>query len=148
MKKFLLLLFLGLMAVIYLESTRFGINLGGISLVLDENRNMLEQKAKGFLQDIQFKDFKHAANFHHPDDQKKADISKKIEKKFLVKPELLDIRHFEIIRIDVSDEGNRAKAISTVTVTFLGNRQTKDFEVVLYWKKINKEWFLDLESSL
>lgn len=148
MKKFLLLLFAVLAALVYFESSRFGLRLWGMNLVFDATRDLLETKARGFLQDIQFKDFAHAAQFHSLADQAQADIPKKIEKKFLVKPELLDIRHFEILRIDVSPDGNRAKAIATITVRFLGNGKTRDFETVLYWKKEEGQWYLDLESSL
>ena len=62
---------------------------------------------RDFLQDIQYKDFDHAATFHAPEDAKDKNIAQKLEAKFAVKPELIDIRHFEVLRIDLFPDGGR-----------------------------------------
>jgi hypothetical protein len=153
MKKFLLLLLIVLGVAVYLESSRYSLRLGGVAFELDPNRNAIDTKTRRFLTDLQYKDFPHAASFHDPAIQEKFDIPKLIEKKFLVKPEHLDIRHFEVLRVDVSPQGSRAKAIVKVTVRLLSTDKVRDVEAVFYWKKSPgpkppAQWFMDLQSSL
>jgi hypothetical protein len=117
-------------------------------MAFDADRDAIHRNSRRFLEDIQYKDFAHAAVFHTDRERNEKNIAQLIEKKFLVKPELLDIRHFEVLRVDLSGEGNRGKSVSNVTVKFLNTKETRDVECVLYWKKENDAWYMDLQSSL
>jgi len=102
-----------------------------------------------FLEDIQFKDFSHAASLHSQEDQSKKDIPGLIESKFKIKPELLDIKGFQVLRLDVMSTGDRAKALCNVQVKLLNSeRDVKELEMVFFFKLQNGEWFMDLQSSL
>lgn len=148
MKKWIVLLVIVLAAGLYASSTRYGLRIASWSWSWAPQRAALEEMTRRFLVDVQFKDFAHAATFHSSEDAAGRDIAALIEKKFAVKPELLDIRHFEILRIDVSPEGDRAKSVNTVTVKVLNSGKTRDVELVLYWKHENDRWYMDLQSSL
>ncbi len=148
MKKLIVLALVVLGLLAYAGSDRYGVSVLGVDLAFDPIGRMLDRKSKGFLSDIQFKAFERAAQYHAPEDRSKRDIPKLIEDKFAVKPEALDIRHFEVLRVDVSEDGARAKSLCQASVKFLNTDQLRDFELVLYWKKVGEEWWLDLQSSL
>lgn len=155
MKKLLLVVLVGLALAIYAGSSRYGFALGGVRVSLSPIKQLLDEKARGFLTDIQYKDFERAAQHHSEEDQAKKDIPKLIEAKFHVKPEALDIRHFEVLRVDLAPTNDRAKAVCTVTVVYLnapaslGISGPKDYDVVLYFKKADDgQWWMDLQSSL
>lgn len=148
LKKFWLLLAIVVGLAIYLESDRYGIRLGSAVFRLDGDRHDLDTKTHRFLTDIQFKNFDHAATFHTEEEREQFDIAAMIEKKFLVKPEQLDIRHFEVLRIDISPEGDRGKSVVKANVKLLALGQTKDVEAIFYWKKVGGTWHMALQSSL
>ena len=148
MKKFLAVVALVLALAVYFESSRYSLSLAGFSAVLDEDRNALDQGTRGFLTAIQYKDFEKAASFHHPDEREKFDIAKMIEDKFYIKPEHLDIRHFETLRVDVGPEGRRGKVAARANLKILNAAKVKDVEAIFYWKKVDGDWYLALRSSL
>ena len=64
------------------------------------------------------------------------DIGKATEQLFMIKPEQLDIREQEIVRIDMSEDGRRAKTLTRARYRRLnldGDLQEKD--LLLYWIK-------------
>lgn len=129
---------------------------GLIGMFMDEDTRELYKLAKGFLEAIQYKDFKHAATFHNKKDQEKVNIGQLIERLFKIKPEFLNIRDLEVTRVTIDSSGKRARTFFTSNVEFLNSLQGKkqkerkhnDNEGVLYWHKENGEWKLKLESSL
>lgn len=154
MKKLILILMVALALAVYFGSTKYGLELGGVRLMLDPSKEEVLKATRRFLEDIQFKDFTHAGSFHTEEDQKKKDIPALIERKFGIKPEQLDIRHFEVLRIDISSSGDRAKALTRTTSKVLnskqvtGKEQVREVDIVWYWKKVDGKWFMDLQSSL
>jgi len=147
-KKFFLLLLVVLGLAVYMDSSRYGLSVGGAVLALDGDRFEIDRRTRRFLEDLKYKDFDHAATFHTPEEREEFDIAAMIEKKFYVKPEHLDIRHFEILRVDVSDSGDRGKAVIKATVKLLNLGKIKDAEAVFYWKKVEGTWYQELRSSL
>ncbi len=101
-----------------------------------------------FLEDLRFKDFDQAATYHTEEDQEKVDISKLIERLFAIKPELLDIQKYEILEIEKDSSGNRARVRIRSTVKPLNTSHVRDVESIIYFFKINDQWFMELESSL
>ena len=148
MKKFLAVVALVLALAVYFESSRYALGLGGFSAVLDEDRHALDTNTRGFLTAIQYKDFGKAASYHHPDEREKFDIAKMIEEKFYIKPEHLDIRHFETLRVDVDPEGLRGKVMARANLKILNAGKVRDVEAIFYWKKVEGAWYLALRSSL
>ncbi len=97
---------------------------------------LVRTMSEAFLEDLRFKDFQNSTKYHHKLDRDRFDIGKAIEQLFLVKPELLDIREQDIVRIDVSDDGRRAKTLTRSRYRRLnvdGDLQEKD--LLLYWIK-------------
>ncbi|MBX3469151.1 MAG: hypothetical protein KF878_19945 [Planctomycetes bacterium] len=162
---------LGLAALIGFQS--FGFQLFGVSWVWDKEKAQLARLAQAFLQDLQFKDFDKAGKYHELLDQGKADIPKLIERLFQVKPELLNIRDFEITDIKLDSDGKRARTFFRSNLEFLntaeGDKPNKEKQVegILYWHKrpaapgeaeapadgsdpaaLAEQWFMKLESSL
>lgn len=149
MKKFLLLLLVVVAVAVYLDSDRYAIRFGPLSMALNSDRNAIDTRTRRFLADIQYKDFEHAATLHAPDERAQFDIGAMIEKKFFVKPEHLDIRHFEVLRVDIHpDDASRGKAVVKATVKVLNTGKVQDVEAVFYWRKQGPEWFMALRSSL
>lgn len=149
MRKLLLAAALGLGVVVYLCSTHYGIKLGPLSLALEPDKHAVEIATRRFLEDVKFKDFAHASTFHTEEDRKRKDIAKLIEEKFQIKPELLDIRDFDVLRVEVASTGQRAKALTKVFVKLLNsNQDVKEVDLSFFFKKQDGAWFMDLQSSL
>ena len=150
MKKWIFLVLVLAVVAIYMKSSRYGIVLGGYLIALDPAKLVVETAAHRFLEDIQFKDFVHAATFHTAEDRKIKDIPHLIEEKFHIKPELLDIKSFEVLRVDVMSNGLRAKALTKVFVRVLNAEQNiREIEATFVFKKEpDGQWYMDLQSSL
>lgn len=102
---------------------------------------LLEELAWAFLQDLQYKDFDAAAQYHTLADQAKVELPKLIERLFQVKPELLNIRDFKITDVTVDTGGKRARTFFTANLELLntardGNpNEERKVEGILYWHK-------------
>jgi len=147
-KKAVLVVVVVLALVVYASSTRYGLVLGNFHLSFAPDKDEVYRKMMRFIQDIQFKDFKHAATFHSDKDRAEQDIPKKIEQRFVVKPEMLDIKTFDVLGVEITPEGDRAKVRTQWHVKLLNSNQTKDVDVVFYWQKQDGQWYMDLQSSL
>lgn len=151
MKK-IAVIFGGLLAVavvLLVFSSRHGLSLGGVAVSASPEAAQLEGYAKKFLEDIQFKDFEKAASYHSREDRKKVNIPQLIERMFGIKPEMLDIMRFEVVKVQVDSTGKRAKVKTKTTVKLLNTSEIRDVEIMLYYFKDPAEgWVMELESSL
>lgn len=94
--------------------------------------------AEKFLADVQFKDFRQAALYHHKLERDRVDIGRTIEKLFLMKPEMIDIREFRIIKSDI--DGNRARVHMNAKFQRLNmKKEPEEGEIVLYFLKRNPD---------
>ncbi len=154
MKKFYLFAFVVICFVLYAGNTGYGIRIGQFTFAFAPDRQAVYDATQQFLEDLQFKDFSHAESYHDEEDRKKKDIAKLIEEKFFVKPELLDIRHFEILNVKISSTGNRARVATKTTAKVLNSEQARgkddvrSIDTLWYWKKVGDRWYMDLSSSL
>lgn len=154
MKKFFVFAAILLSLVTYFGYTGYGIRIGEFTWSLAPDRQLIYDNNRRFLEDIQYKDFAHASTFHTEEDRKKKDLPKLLEEKFLVKPELLDIRSFEILQVELHSSGDRARVKTKTTAKILNSEQSsgkedvKNIESLWYWKKLGSKWFMDLSSSL
>jgi hypothetical protein len=173
-----LLLVLALAGATLVGLRSYGFNLFGLSYTWNEELAQLDKLARSFLQDLQFKDFAKAGKYHSFLDQGKADIPKLIERLFQVKPEVLNIRDFEIVKVDLDEDGKRARTFFRSNLELLNTAEgdkpnkEKQIEGILYWHKLPvtagmppsaegaaqtttdavaaeaEQWFMKLESSL
>ncbi len=123
----------------------------GRSLILgffSEDKKILGHMVLSFLEDIKFKDFKKAASYHHPEDQKKADIPKLIERLFKIKPELMDIMEYNILETSLDSSKKRARVKVKAKVHILNSDKIKNPEMMLFFHKKEEKWYMELESSL
>ena len=148
MKKGLLLVVVVLGLVVAVSSDKYCLRLGPWQWSFAPDKADLMLKMERFLNDVKFKDFAHAALFHTVEDREKHDIPSLIEKKFLVKPEQLDIGAFEVLTVEVMETGDRAKVRTMVHVKLLNTKEDRDVDSIFYWKKVDGVWFMDLSSSL
>lgn len=116
--------------------------------LFSEDRKILEQMSLSFLEDIKYKDFKSAATYHHPENQKQANIPKLIERLFKVKPELLDIMEYEILETTLDSSKKRGRVKLKAKVNLLNTNKIKNPEMILYYHKKDEKWYMELESSL
>lgn len=94
--------------------------------------------AKKFLSDVQFKDFRQAALYHHKLERGRVDIGRTIEKLFLLKPEMIDIREFRIVKSAI--DGNRARVHMNAKFQRLNmKKEPEEGEIVLYFLKRNPD---------
>lgn len=121
----------------------FGLPLGG-------DRGLVRRTALSFLEDIQFKDFERAAQYHAPDKRETVDIPFLIQRLFQVKPETLDIMEYEVIFADIDSSGNRARVKTRVKVKELTREHIRDQELMLYFERqdARSPWYMKLEDSL
>lgn len=120
-----------------------GIDVGGA-------RGELRRTSLKFWEDIQFKDFKRAARYHAPELQETVDIPFLLQRLFQVKPESLDIMHYEIMFADIDSSGNRGRVKSRVKVKELSRGEIRDQEVMLYYERADAHspFYMKLEDSL
>lgn len=120
------------------------------SLGIGRGPSGLRKMTTSFLEDIQFKDFKKAASYHTPEEQKTVDIPYLLERLFLIKPEQLDIMEYEILFAKVDTTGLRGRTKSRVKFKNLMDGKMHDRELVLYFERASTDapWHMKLESSL
>jgi hypothetical protein len=113
------------------------------------DRAIIKRKSHRFLECLKFKSFDEAAAFHSPADLKaRPDMPKLLEGFFKIPPENLDIQDINIDFIEFDSTGQRAKAKTTCGVRILNTKENKRPEAVLYWMKVDGNWFLDLRTTL
>ncbi len=94
--------------------------------------------AEKFFSDVQFKDFRQAALYHHKLERDRVDIGRTIEKLFLMKPEMIDIREFRILKSEI--DGNRARVHMNTKFQRLNvKKEPEEGEIVLYFLKRNPD---------
>ena len=168
-------LFLVLAVLLLAGLDRYGFRLGGLGLDWNEEAGALRDLAEQFLEDLTYKDFAAAAEYHTWADQEEVDIPRLIERMFKIKPELLNIRDIRITEVDLDSGGERARTFFTVTMEILNSagdqpdepNRERQVEGILYWHKrpaaegvaapeegasvdlpSGERWFMMLESSL
>ncbi|MDD5630076.1 MAG: hypothetical protein PHU21_13490 [Elusimicrobia bacterium] len=113
------------------------------------DRALIKSKSLRFLECLKFKAFEEAAAFHAPADrQARPDLPKLLEDFFKIPPENLDIQDLNVDFIEFDSTGQRAKAKTTCGVRILNTKEEKRPEAVLYWKKADGTWYLDLRTTL
>lgn len=110
----------------------------------------VREMTRSFLEDVQFKDFARAASYHAPDEQQSVDIPFLLERLFLLKPEQLEIRSYEILLAEVDSTGLRGRSKTRIKAKDLLNEAMRDRELMLYFfrEREGSPWFMRLESSL
>ncbi len=135
----------------YLGAAHFsGGSFSTLGLPLGGDAGELRRTATEFWEDIQFKDFQAAAEYHAPELQDTVDIPFLIQRLFLLKPEMLDIMEYEIVMVDIDDSGNRARVRSRVKVKELVRGKIQEKQVMLYFARddASSPWYMRLEDSL
>ena len=120
----------------------------GLTPVYRSDAHLLKQKSERFWECVKFKEFGEAAQFHHPDEQKLANIPKLIEDLFKVPPEQLDIQEVYVKFAEIDTSGILGKVKTQCTVHVLNSKEIRNPEVMLYWKKVQGRWYLKLRSTL
>ena len=113
------------------------------------DKAVVKRKSHRFLECLKFKEFDEAVSFHAPADIKaRPDMPKLLENFFKIPHEDLDIQDINIDFIEFDSTGRRAKAKTTCGVRILNTKEDKRPEAVLYWKKMDGNWYLDLRTTL
>lgn len=100
----------------------------------------VDDLADMFMEDLQFKDFKRAASYHSKLERDRLDIGRSLESLFLVKPELLDIQRYEIVRTNVDSTGERATTVVRMVAQRLNmDEEPKEKDLKLYWSKFHPD---------
>ncbi len=135
--------------VLLVVSSRNGLSLGGAVVASSPDAKQLEGIATKFLEDLQFKDFDKAASYHSREDRKNVNIPALIERMFAIKPEMMDIMRFEIVKVQLDSSGKRAKVKTKTTIKLLNTKEIREPEIMLYFFKDPAEgWVMELESSI
>ncbi len=116
--------------------------------LFSEDLKIVNNASLSFMEDIKFKDFDKAASYHSPEDRKKVNIPRLIERLFHIKPELIDIMHYEILESSLDSSKKRARVKIKAKVRILNSEKIKNPELILYFHKKGEEWYMELESSL
>ena len=100
------------------------------------DRSHVEELSQRFMEDLQFKDFRSSALYHHVLDRDRVDVGRTLETLFLVKPEMLDIREYRIIKAEIDSSGDRARVhLNTKFQRLNLKKEPEEGEVILYWLK-------------
>lgn len=146
------ILFLMVIALIFVGGTFIYIQFNyanvPFSALMSSDSRKAVQLSKKFMEDIQFKDFKTAASYSLPEQRGKYDIPELIERLFQVKPEALDINNVQVLSSEIDSTGDRARVKMKSDVKMLNTNEIRKPELMLYWKKVDNQWYMDLASSL
>lgn len=97
---------------------------------------MVNKLSRKWMEDLQFKDFRSSSLYHHKLDRNRIDIGRALERLFLVKPEMLDIKDYRIVSTDVDSTGERARTkIKARYVRLNQDKKPKEADLMLYWMK-------------
>lgn len=110
----------------------------------------LRRTSMTFWEDIQFKDFDHAASYHSVEKQQSVDIPFLIQRLFAVKPEALDVMTYEVVLAHIDSTGNRGRVKTRVKVKVLLDEKIRERELMLYFHREDalSPWYMELEDSL
>lgn len=116
-----------------------GLAFGAITYLPKLGKNaIVNELAEKFLSDVQFKDFRQAALYHHKLERGRVDIGRTIEKLFLMKPEMIDIREYRIVKSEI--DGKRARVHLNVKFQRLNiKKEPEEGEIILYFLKRNPD---------
>lgn len=117
------------------------------ALLTSDSRNVTNL-ARKFMEDIRFKDFKTASEYSLPEHKGVYDIPMLLERLFQVKPEFLDINKAQILSTELDSTGDRAKVNIQTDVKLLNTNELRKPNIILYWKKKDDNWYMDLASSI
>lgn len=96
----------------------------------------IEKLSEKWMEDLQFKDFRSSGLYHHKLDRDRVDIGRALERLFLVKPELLDIRDYRIASSRVDSTGRRARVKVKARYKRLNkDKKPQEATLMLYWMK-------------
>jgi len=140
------LLFGGYLGVAHVSGGAFAT----LGLALGGDRGALRRIALAFLEDVQFKDFVSAANYHAPDLIDSVDIPFLLQRLFAVKPEALDIMDYDIVFAELDSSNLRARVKVRINVKLLLDETIQEREFILYFDRDSAEdpWYMKLEDSL
>ncbi len=97
---------------------------------------IVRETSKTFMEDLQFKDFRSSSLYHHKLEKDRVDIGRTLEKLFLVKPEMLDIKDYRIVKAEVDSSGDRARVLVESRYRRLNfDDEPNTGEIILYWMK-------------
>jgi hypothetical protein len=100
------------------------------------DRNQINELSRKWMEDLQFKDFRSSSLYHHKLDRDRVDIGRALERLFLVKPEMLDILDYKIVKAQVDSSGKRARVKVNVRYKKLNkDKKPKEARMMLYWMK-------------
>lgn len=107
---------------------------------LNPERRLVDRLSMDFMEDLQFKDFRRSASYHHKLEHDRVDVGQMLEKFFLIKPESLDIQSYRIVKSEVDSTGDRARVHVRTRVHRLNmKKEPEDAELILYWMKRNPD---------
>jgi len=103
---------------------------------LSKDSGLVRKAALAFMEDLQFKDFRSSSLYHHELERDRVDVGRTLEKLFLVKPELLDILDYKIVKLEIDKSGDRARVLLRTKYKRLNyDEKPQDGEALLYWIK-------------
>ena len=107
---------------------------------LNPEQRLVNDLSIAFMEDLQFKDFRRSASYHHKLEKDRVDVGNTLEKLFLVKPEGLDIQNYRIVKAEIDSTGDRARVHLRTRFHRLNIAdKPEDGEVILYWMKRNPD---------
>jgi hypothetical protein len=133
--------------VFYLQAGPMG--KAPLGALLNGDAQKVIQMGQKFMESIQFKDFKAAAQDSLPEQKATLDIPALIERLFQVKPELLDMNNIHVVSHDIDSSGERARVHMQADVKVLNSQELRKPEVILYFKKLpDGKWYMDFATSI
>ncbi|MFU8806350.1 MAG: hypothetical protein ACNA8W_21240, partial [Bradymonadaceae bacterium] len=104
------------------------------------DRRVVRELSTQFLEDLQFKDFRSSSLYHHRLEQGRVDVGRSLERLFAIKPEMLDIIDYRVVKADVDSSENRARVLVNTRFRRLNMKdEPEEADVMLYWIKRHPE---------
>lgn len=104
---------------------------------LGGDRRAIHDLSEAFAEDLQYKDFRRSALYHHPLERERVDIGRALEDLFVIDPELLDIDAYRVVSTDVDSTGDRGRSRVRAHFHILNepDEEPREKELMLYWHR-------------
>lgn len=113
------------------------LGIGGYLFMVEpfnSDRKVVRELSMQFVEDLQFKDFRSSALYHHRLEQGRVDVGRSLERLFMIKPELLDIIDYRIVKAEVDSSDNRARVLVNTRFRRLNMKdEAEEADLMLYW---------------
>ncbi|MDA0712629.1 MAG: hypothetical protein O2897_01405 [bacterium] len=118
-----------------------------LGLVMGGERGEVRNVVMKFWEDLKFDDAKSATALMVPSANDPSLVGVFLSNVFSMPPESLDIVSYNVDAVEIDSTGHRARVKSSIVANDLRKKTPIQTEAMLFLRKVEEAWLLDLSSS-